>query len=112
MTILMTSWYCKHYCLRYKTWFVREAKVHTARRSIENGSTGIERRQMDIWYVIIFPLIVYMIYRNLNNVFILVEIDLERNYEFFQLRWDVRGKRGFTTIQKCTTVGGCRGQQN
>nr|KAJ0189338.1 hypothetical protein LSAT_V11C800410720 [Lactuca sativa] len=27
-----------------------------------------------------------------------------RNYEFFQLRWDARGKHGFTTIQKCTAV--------
>ncbi|XP_023757138.1 uncharacterized protein LOC111905675 [Lactuca sativa] len=29
---------------------------------------------------------------------------LERNYEFFQLRLDARGKRGFTTIQKCTAA--------
>nr|KAJ0204160.1 hypothetical protein LSAT_V11C500229790 [Lactuca sativa] len=30
--------------------------------------------------------------------------DLTHNYEFFQLRWDARGKRGFATIQKCTTA--------
>ncbi|XP_023742255.1 uncharacterized protein LOC111890363 [Lactuca sativa] len=38
------------------------------------------------------------------NLFLRIARDLARNYEFFQLRWDARGKRGFTTIQKCTTT--------
>ena len=29
---------------------------------------------------------------------------MENNYEYFQLRWDARGKCGFTTIQKCTAA--------
>nr|KAJ0221384.1 hypothetical protein LSAT_V11C200056400 [Lactuca sativa] len=45
-------------------------------------------------------------YQNLKNDSVLVEIyidrDLENNYEFFQLRWDSRGKHGFSKIQKCT----------
>ena len=30
--------------------------------------------------------------------------DLERVDPYFQLRWDARGKRGFTPLQKCTSV--------
>nr|KAJ0219604.1 hypothetical protein LSAT_V11C300105680 [Lactuca sativa] len=36
-----------------------------------------------------------------RNLFLRTARDLECNYEFFRLRYDVRGKRGFTTIQKC-----------
>nr|KAJ0186232.1 hypothetical protein LSAT_V11C900498710 [Lactuca sativa] len=39
-----------------------------------------------------------------RNLFLRITSDLERNYEFFQLRLDARGKRGFTTIQKCTAA--------
>ncbi|XP_023735414.1 uncharacterized protein LOC111883312 [Lactuca sativa] len=31
-------------------------------------------------------------------------LNLENNYELFQLRWDARGKRGFSTLQKCTAL--------
>lgn len=30
--------------------------------------------------------------------------DLEDKYEFFQLRYDGRGKKGFTTLQKCVVA--------
>ncbi|CAH1412636.1 unnamed protein product [Lactuca virosa] len=43
-------------------------------------------------------------FRISRNLFLRIALDLKRNYEFFQLRWDARGKRGFTTIQKCTTA--------
>ena len=39
-----------------------------------------------------------------RTLFLRIARDLARNYEFFQLRWDARGKRGFTTIQKCTAA--------
>ncbi|XP_023738918.1 uncharacterized protein LOC111886914 [Lactuca sativa] len=29
---------------------------------------------------------------------------LDSFYEFFQLRWDARGKRGFSILQKCTAT--------
>nr|KAJ0206944.1 hypothetical protein LSAT_V11C500245990 [Lactuca sativa] len=34
-----------------------------------------------------------------RNLFLCIARDFEHNYEFCQLRWDARGKRGFTTIQ-------------
>ncbi|XP_023769184.1 uncharacterized protein LOC111917758 [Lactuca sativa] len=37
-----------------------------------------------------------------RTLFLRIARDLACNYEFFQLRWDVKGKHGFTTIQKCT----------
>ncbi|XP_023764785.2 uncharacterized protein LOC111913293 [Lactuca sativa] len=43
-------------------------------------------------------------FRISRNLFLRIASDLERNYEFFQLRWDARGKRGFTTVQKCTAA--------
>ncbi|XP_023765798.1 uncharacterized protein LOC111914256 [Lactuca sativa] len=43
-------------------------------------------------------------FRISRNLFLCIATDLERNYEFFQLQWDARGKCGFTTIQKCTTA--------
>ncbi|KAL7601401.1 hypothetical protein Lser_V15G26961 [Lactuca serriola] len=43
-------------------------------------------------------------FRISRNLFLRIARDLERNYEFFQLRWDARGKRNFTTIQKYTTA--------
>nr|KAJ0203136.1 hypothetical protein LSAT_V11C500276570 [Lactuca sativa] len=43
-------------------------------------------------------------FRISRNLFLRTARDLARNYEFFQLRWDARGKRGFTTIQKCTAT--------
>nr|KAJ0207049.1 hypothetical protein LSAT_V11C500274670 [Lactuca sativa] len=43
-------------------------------------------------------------FRISRKLFLRIASDLERNYEFFQLRWDARGKRGFTTIQKCTAA--------
>ncbi|XP_023746191.1 uncharacterized protein LOC111894348 [Lactuca sativa] len=39
-------------------------------------------------------------FRISRNLFLRIARDLVRNYEFFQLRWDARGKRGITTIQK------------
>nr|KAJ0184467.1 hypothetical protein LSAT_V11C900458130 [Lactuca sativa] len=43
-------------------------------------------------------------FRISRNSFLRIARDLERNYEFFQLQWDARGKSGFTTIQNCTTA--------
>nr|KAJ0196659.1 hypothetical protein LSAT_V11C700369150 [Lactuca sativa] len=43
-------------------------------------------------------------FRISRNLFLRIVRDLENNYEFFQLRWDARGKRGFTTFQKCTAA--------
>nr|KAJ0221303.1 hypothetical protein LSAT_V11C200089680 [Lactuca sativa] len=43
-------------------------------------------------------------FRISRNLFLRIVRDLENNYEFFQLRWDARGKRGFSTLQKCTTT--------
>ncbi|KAL7589710.1 hypothetical protein Lser_V15G35656 [Lactuca serriola] len=36
-----------------------------------------------------------------RNVFLRIVNALESRYEFFQLRYDVRGRRGFTTLHKC-----------
>nr|KAJ0185119.1 hypothetical protein LSAT_V11C900479240 [Lactuca sativa] len=33
-----------------------------------------------------------------RNLFLRIARDLECNYEFFQLNWDARSKRDFTTI--------------
>ncbi|KAL7611052.1 hypothetical protein Lser_V15G12644 [Lactuca serriola] len=43
-------------------------------------------------------------FRISRNLFLRIARDLENNYEFFQLRWDARGKRGFSTLQKCTAA--------
>ncbi|XP_052626641.1 uncharacterized protein LOC111918978 [Lactuca sativa] len=43
-------------------------------------------------------------FRISRNLFLRIARDLENNYEFFQLKWDARGKRGFTTFQKCTAA--------
>nr|KAJ0222118.1 hypothetical protein LSAT_V11C200099480 [Lactuca sativa] len=43
-------------------------------------------------------------FRISRNLFLRIARDLENNYEFFQLRWDARGRRGFSTIQKCTAT--------
>nr|KAJ0198376.1 hypothetical protein LSAT_V11C700370070 [Lactuca sativa] len=43
-------------------------------------------------------------FRISRNLFLRIARDLKYNYEFFQLRWDAKGKCGFTTIQKCTAI--------
>lgn len=43
-------------------------------------------------------------FRISRTLFLRIARDLARNYEFFQLQWDARGKHGFTTIQKCTAA--------
>ena len=43
-------------------------------------------------------------FRISRNLFLRIARDLANNYEFFQLRWDAKDKRGFSTIQKYTTA--------
>ncbi|XP_052626734.1 uncharacterized protein LOC111909751 [Lactuca sativa] len=40
-------------------------------------------------------------FRLSRDVFLRIANALESRYEFFQLRYDARGRRGFTTLQKC-----------
>ncbi|XP_052627250.1 uncharacterized protein LOC111920503 [Lactuca sativa] len=39
-----------------------------------------------------------------RDVFLRIANALESRYEFFQLRYDARGRRGFTTLQKCVAT--------
>ncbi|XP_052621045.1 uncharacterized protein LOC128126912 [Lactuca sativa] len=41
------------------------------------------------------------IFRLSKNMFLRIVNAFESRYEFFQLRYDARGRRGFTTLQKC-----------
>ncbi|XP_052621622.1 uncharacterized protein LOC111917420 [Lactuca sativa] len=43
-------------------------------------------------------------FRLSTNVFLRIANALESRYKFFQLRYDARGRRGFTTLQKCVAA--------
>ncbi|KAI3741293.1 hypothetical protein L1987_58965 [Smallanthus sonchifolius] len=43
-------------------------------------------------------------FRIRRNLFLRIVNDLEREMDYFKLKWDARGRRGFTPIQKCTTA--------
>ncbi|XP_023766051.2 uncharacterized protein LOC111914572 [Lactuca sativa] len=43
-------------------------------------------------------------FRLSRDVFLQIANALESRYEFFQLRYDARGRRGFTTLQECAAA--------
>ncbi|XP_052623869.1 uncharacterized protein LOC111878920 [Lactuca sativa] len=43
-------------------------------------------------------------FRLRKNVFQMIANAMEARYEFFQMRYDARGKRGFTGLQKCVAA--------
>ncbi|KAL7607127.1 hypothetical protein Lser_V15G19796 [Lactuca serriola] len=43
-------------------------------------------------------------FRLSRDVFLRITNTLDSRYEFFQLRYDARGRRGFTTLQKCVAT--------